>query len=134
VPMVKLLILIAVFFCTSVISVVTGSTSLITVPAMISLGIDPHVAIATNMLALTFMSVGGSVPFMRKGIVSGRRLPICVSLTVVGSGFGALLVLAVPIAALQIIVAIAMIAVAAFSVLDKSRHGRPARLVFPRSA
>lgn len=56
----KLSVLITVFFFTSVISVVTGSTSLITVPVMIALGIEAHVAVATNMLALTFMSVGGS--------------------------------------------------------------------------
>jgi len=53
----KLSVLIAVFFVTSVISVVTGSTSLITIPVMIALGIEAHVAVATNMLALTFMSV-----------------------------------------------------------------------------
>ena len=52
----KLTALITVFFFTSVISVVTGSTSLITVPVMIALGIEAHVAVATNMLALTFMS------------------------------------------------------------------------------
>ena len=54
-PTSKLLVLVAIFFVTSVISVVTGSTSLITVPAMIALGIEAHVAVATNMLALTFM-------------------------------------------------------------------------------
>jgi uncharacterized membrane protein YfcA len=62
----KLIILIAVFFFTSVLSVITGSTSLITVPVMIGLGIEAHTAIATNMLALTFMSVGGSVPFLSR--------------------------------------------------------------------
>jgi hypothetical protein len=59
----KLSILIGAFFLTSVVSAVTGSTSLITVPVMIALGIEPHVAIATNMLALTFMSAGASLPF-----------------------------------------------------------------------
>jgi hypothetical protein len=62
-----LIILILVFFATSVISVVTGSTSLITIPVMISLGIDPRVAIATNMLALTLMSIGGFTPFVEAG-------------------------------------------------------------------
>jgi hypothetical protein len=61
----KLALLVAVFFLTSVISVVIGSTSLITVPVVISLGIEAHVAVATNMLA--FMSVGGSLPFMGRG-------------------------------------------------------------------
>jgi uncharacterized membrane protein YfcA len=47
-------------FSTSAISVVTGSTSLITVPVMFQFDIDPRTAVATNMFALTFMSVGGS--------------------------------------------------------------------------
>ncbi len=54
----RIFTLVTMFFLTSVISVVTGSTSLITVPVMIALGIEAHVAVATNMLALTFMSVG----------------------------------------------------------------------------
>jgi uncharacterized membrane protein YfcA len=54
VPAGKLLVLVAIFFLTSVITVVTGSTSLITVPVMIALGIEAHVAVATNM-ALTFL-------------------------------------------------------------------------------
>jgi uncharacterized protein len=79
-----------VFFATSVISVVTGSTSLITIPVMISLGIDPRVAIATNMLALTLMSIGGFAPFVGKRVISRSRLPVSIALTVAGSGIGAL--------------------------------------------
>lgn len=55
-----LYILVGVFFLASVFSVATGSTSLITVSATINLGTEAHVAVATNMLALKFMSVGGS--------------------------------------------------------------------------
>jgi hypothetical protein len=72
VPASKLAILVAVFFVTSVISIVTGSTSLITVPVMIAFGVEPHVAVATNMMALIFMSVGGSLPFARKGVVENN--------------------------------------------------------------
>jgi uncharacterized protein len=118
--MAKIVVLIAVFFFTSLISVVTGSTSLITVPVMIAFGIEAHVAIATNMLALTFMSVGGSVPFIGKGILNRRRLPFSVALTIVGSGLGALLVLNVPVRALQMVIAFAMIAVAVFSLLNRN--------------
>ena len=119
VPTAKLLILVAVFFFTSILSVVTGSTSLITVPVMISLGIEAHVAIATNMLALTSMSVGGSIPFAGKGIISRSRLGISLPLTVVGSAMGALLLLAVPVRPLRVIIAVAMIAVAAFSIANQ---------------
>ena len=47
----KLLTLILIFFLTSVVSVVTGSTSLITVPVMIAVGIEPHVAVAMVIFA-----------------------------------------------------------------------------------
>jgi uncharacterized protein len=94
--------------------VVTGSTSLITVPVMISVGIEPHVAIATNMLALTLMSVGDSLPFLRNGVVSRKGLRASIGLTVVGSALGALLVLDVPIQTLRIVIAFAMTAVALF--------------------
>jgi uncharacterized membrane protein YfcA len=108
-----------VFFLTSLISVATGSTSLITVPVMVALGIEAHVAVATNMLALTFMSVGGSLPFMGKGVLSRSRLLPSIVLTIIGSGLGALLLLTVPLKALQITIAVAMIGVAVFSILNK---------------
>jgi uncharacterized membrane protein YfcA len=116
----KLFALVAVFFFTSVISVVTGSTSLITVPVMIALGIEAHVAVATNMLALIFMSVGGSLPFMGKGVFSRSRLLPSIALTIIGSGLGAFLLLSVPLKALQITIAVAMIGVAVFSLLNKN--------------
>jgi hypothetical protein len=36
---------------------------------MIAMGIEPHVAVATNMMALIFMRVGGSLPFAQKGVI-----------------------------------------------------------------
>jgi uncharacterized membrane protein YfcA len=129
----KIFALIVVFFLASVISVVTGSTSLITVPVMIALGIEAHVAIATNMLALTFMSVGGSLPFMGKGVLSRSRLLPSIVLTTIGSGWGALLLLTAPLKALQLIIAVAMIAVAVFSLLNENlgqaSHDAPASRV-----
>jgi uncharacterized membrane protein YfcA len=119
VPASKLIILVIVFFLTSVVSVVTGSTSLITVPVMIEFGIDPHVAVATNLMALVFMSVGGSLPFVRTGVLQRRLLPVTVVLTLLGSAVGALLLLRVPVGALQLTIAIAMIAVAGFSLVRR---------------
>ena len=114
-PTAELLVLVAVFFLTSIVSVVTGSTSLITVPVMIAFGMEPHIAIATNMLALTFMSVGGSVPFVRSSAIRRNFLPMSILLTVVGSGLGAMILLTVPLRALQLTIAVAMIAVTIFT-------------------
>ena len=120
-PLGKLVIVAVVFLLTSSISVVTGSTSLITVPVLIAFGIEPHVAVATNMLALVFMSAGGSLPFAKKGVIERRILPLGISLTVLGSAVGAFLLLSIPTGALQLTIAAAMIAVAVFSLL---RHDR----------
>jgi uncharacterized protein len=122
VPSPHLLILIAIFFLTSILSVATGSTSLITVPAMISLGIEAHVAVETNMMALTFMSIGGSLPFIRPRVIHHSYLRLSVLLTVVGSALGAFLLLGTPVRALQFVVAVFMIAVAIFT-LSKRDFG-----------
>jgi uncharacterized protein len=118
-PPMRLTILIAVFFLTSVFSVVTGSTSLITVPVMISLGVEPHIAVATNMLALTFMSLGGSMPFMRRGAIQRTYLLPSIALTIAGSALGALLLLAIPVRTLRLTVAVAMIAITIFTIWKK---------------
>jgi uncharacterized protein len=119
-----LVCLIAVFALTAFISVVTGGTSLITVPVMMQLGIEPHVAVATNMLSLVFLSLGGAVPFLNSGHIPRRRLPALACLTLVGSVLGALLLLVVPARAIPMVVAVAMIMVVVFT-LAKS-NGRVA--------
>jgi uncharacterized membrane protein YfcA len=109
--------LVVIFFLTSAISVVTGSTSLITVPAMLQFHMEPRTALATNMFALTLMSVGGTLPFLRGPDLNRKRLPLLVSFTLVGSAIGAFLLLRVPTRSVPMIVSVAVIAVAAFSVL-----------------
>src|SRR5579863_580870 len=115
----KLLTLVTVFFVTSIISVVTGSTSLITVPVMIQCGMEPHIAVATNMFALIFLSAGGLTPLWKSGSLPRRQLPLATILTIVGSVAGALLLTDVPVRSLQLVIAVAMITVALFSLLKR---------------
>jgi uncharacterized membrane protein YfcA len=112
---IQLIILIAVFFVTSIISVITGSTSLITIPIMLQIGIEPRIALATNMMALTFMSVGATLPFLKQKTINISRLPILISLTLIGSAIGAGLLLIVSSKALPQLVSVFMIAVVIFS-------------------
>ena len=115
----QLLILIIVFLLTSVIGVVTGSNSLIAVPAMFQVGIEPRTAVATNMFALVFMSAGGTIPFLRQGSINVRALWPLIALTVVSSACGAFLVGIIPVGGIKLIVSAAMIAVVLFSVLKR---------------
>jgi uncharacterized membrane protein YfcA len=130
----ELAALAVLFFLTSVVGVVTGSNSLITVPAMFQFGIDPRVAVATNMFGLTFMAAGGTLPFLGKGTIDRKRLPALIILTLLGSVTGALLLLVIPSRALPLIISASMIAVALFTILKRdagvvSRPGKGSRAV-----
>ena len=116
---IQILILTAVFLIASAICFITGSTSLITVPVMLQFGVEPRTALATNMLALTFMSVGGTLPFIGKGVIDRYRLPLLIFLTLFGSILGALLVLIVPSKSMPLIITISMIAVTVISILKR---------------
>ena len=120
-----LAVLILLFFATSAVGVVTGSHSLITVPVMYQFGIDSRVAVATNMFGLTFMSIGGALPFVGKGVFDRRRLPAFIIITVVGSTLGALLVGLISSQAMPLIISISMIAVTVFSFLRRKTGVEP---------
>lgn len=113
------ILLLLIFFFTSVIGVVTGANSLITIPVMLQFGIDPRVATATNMLALTFMSIGGALPFVGKNVFDRKRLPLFIVLTLLASAIGAWLVTLVPAEAMSFLIAFFMLGVAIFVILNR---------------
>jgi hypothetical protein len=112
---VELIVLIVIFLLTSVVGVVTGSNSLIAVPAMFQVGIDEKVAIATNMFGLTFMAVGGTIPFLRQGKIEAEKLTPLIVLTLIGSALGALLVGYITNQSIKLIVSVSMFVVVVFS-------------------
>lgn len=117
-----LVVLIIVFFLTSVVGVVTGSNSLIAVPAMFQAGIDPKTAVATNMFGLVFMAVGGTIPFVRQGKIDYGKVSPLIVLTVISSAIGAAIVGYISNEAIKLIVSLAMIAIVIFTIV-KRRSG-----------
>ncbi len=115
-----LIVLIIVFFLTCLVGVVTGSNSLITVPVMFQAGIEPKVAVATNMFGLTFMSVGATIPFLRGGVIDYRRMPWLIILTLVSSTIGAILVGLITNQSIKIIVSVSMIIVVIFTLTKRN--------------
>lgn len=124
-PTYALIILIAVFFVTSVVGVVTGSNSLIAVPVMFQFGVEPRVAVATNMFGLLFMSVGATIPFLRQKKIDVKKISPLIILTIVASAIGAMLVGIISNANIKLIVTIAMITVAVFSFLHRNKGTEP---------
>ena len=112
-------LLVLLFFITSAVGVVTGSNSLITVPVMFQFGIDPKVAVATNMFGLTFMAIGATIPFLRQGAIDKRKVSPLIVLTVVGSAIGAALVGFISDKTMPIIVSVSMIIVTVFTLIKR---------------
>lgn len=103
----------------SAIGVVTGSNSLVTVPVMFQFGIDPKIAVATNMFGLTFMNIGATIPFLKQGIIDKKKISPLVVLTLISSAIGAMLVGFITNESIKIIVSVAMISVALFILLKR---------------
>jgi uncharacterized membrane protein YfcA len=125
-PTSLLILLILLFFVTSAVGVVTGSNSLVTVPVMFQFGVEPKVAVATNMFGLTFMSIGATLPFLKQSAIDFKKLSPLVLLTLVGSALGAALVGLISSRAIPIIVSVSMIAVAVFTIWKRNAGvGKP---------
>jgi uncharacterized protein len=114
-----LIVLIILFFATSVIGVVTGSNSLITVPVMFQFGVDPKVAVATNMFGLTFMNVGATIPFLRRGAIDHQKTTPLIAITLVASAIGAALVSLITSQNVKLLVSVAMIGVTVFTLVKR---------------
>lgn len=111
--------LIVLFALMSAIGVVTGSNSLVTVPVMIQFGIDPKIAVATNMFGLTFMNIGATIPFLKQGIIDKKKISPLVILTLISSAIGAMLAASITNQSMKVIVSVAMISVALFILLKR---------------
>jgi len=81
---------------------------------MFQFGIDPKVAVATNMFGLTFMSIGASIPFLRQGTVDLKKISPLLGLTLISSALGALLAVMISGDSLKLTISAAMIGVALF--------------------
>ena len=124
-------ILLVIFLVTSIVGVVTGSNSLITVPAMFQFHIEPRVAVATNMFGLVFMTAGSTIPFIRQKTVDLKKVSPLLIITAVSSALGAMLVGHISAEGIKTLVSVSMIAVAIFIVVNPGKgttaEVRPAR-------
>jgi len=104
----------SIIFFTSIIGgffgTLVGGTSLITIPALIFLGLPPHTAIGTDRLGIAGLTIVGWHKFHQKGLI---HYPISLGMgvaAVIGSFLEANLVLQISMGLLRKIIAIATIA------------------------
>ncbi|MEH6530456.1 MAG: TSUP family transporter [Photobacterium frigidiphilum] len=74
------------------IDAIAGGGGMITVPALLAVGVPPAQALATNKLQGSFGSFSASLYFVRNGFVNLKEMRNAIVFTFIGSAIGALLV------------------------------------------
>ena len=106
---------------TGAIGAITGGNSLINVPIMITVGMSARQAVATNMFAVTFMTVSATARFARAGQLRRELLLPLGIITLVTSAVGAEVAVKLPESVVKIVVGVSMAALVLFIALDRRR-------------
>jgi uncharacterized membrane protein YfcA len=110
----RVALLAGIEFIAAVLGAITGSTSLVTVPAMILAGMDASSAVGTNMLALVFLSAGATLRFQRAHSIPRHPTLGLAIVSIPGSLVGALVATLLRASVLRAVVAVAVIVMAVF--------------------
>ena len=86
------------------ISVTAGGGTLVGIPLLMVIGLNPYAAIATNKFAIIGSFVTGSITYRQGGVTNDRSLKLMAIIALFGSLIGANLVFAIEMQTLKIIV------------------------------
>lgn len=75
-------------FCAAFIDAVAGGGGLISLPAFLAAGLDPHVALGTNKLAAFFSTSGSAFKFARSGKVNWSLIKFLIPFSFLGAVLG----------------------------------------------
>ena len=96
------------------IDAIAGGGGLITIPVLLSLGMPPAVALATNKLQASTGAFASALYFVRKGMVDLREMGTAVFFTFIGSVFGGWLLLRIDATSLELAIPILLILIALY--------------------
>jgi uncharacterized membrane protein YfcA len=127
-----LLALAAVGMLAGFVDAIAGGGGMISLPALLSAGLPPVAALATNKLQSVFGTAMAALTYWRRGFVSLKALVPAIALTYAGSLLGALVVRQVDISLLDVAVPVALIAIALYFLFapNLSDADKAARLPF----
>ncbi len=114
------IVLLAVFgFVAAFIDSTVGGGGLISLPALLGLGMPPYLALGTNKLAGTISSATSSYTFIKSGKFDKKLMLILFPVSLVGAYFGAKTVLFVPQEFLKTLVVIMMALIFVYTLFNK---------------
>jgi hypothetical protein len=130
-----LLLLFVAAFIAGFVDSIAGGGGLITIPAMLIVGIPPLQTLGTNKLQSMFGAASATIAYARKGHVDlKKQLPMAV-MAVAGGAIGALIATVVPGSVLRALMPFLLVAIALYFALkpnlsDDDRHQRITPFLF----
>lgn len=115
-PLTLLLLITAAFFA-GLIDAIAGGGGLITVPALMAIGLPPQVALGTNKLQASFGSGSAMLHFVRSGTVKLSECMTGIFWTAAGAGAGVLAIQRLDPAILRQLVPWMLLIIAAYTLL-----------------
>ena len=127
-----LLALAAVGMLAGFVDAIAGGGGMIALPALLSAGLPPVAALATNKMQSVFGTGMAAITYWRRGFVSLKALVPAVALTYAGSLLGALAVKQIDVSLLDVAVPVALIGIALYFLFapNLSDADKAARLPF----
>jgi len=115
---------------------IAGGGGIITLPALLAVGIAPHEALATNKLQSSFGSFTSAINYARLGLMNPKELIIGVVFTLIGAGIGAIVVQQFKADSLVFLIIIMLIVIFVYTFLTpnlgaiKQEHKMPHTLFY----
>ncbi|MCL9781459.1 TSUP family transporter [Vibrio sp. S4M6] len=123
-----LIILFLVATAAGFIDAMAGGGGMLTVPALLAVGVPPTQALATNKLQGTFGSFSASWYFVRRGVIRLNDIKVYILWTFVGAALGAELVQVIDVNVLTSLIPALLIAISLyflFAPKTKVHEGKP---------
>ncbi|MRI32218.1 hypothetical protein EOPP23_04325 [Endozoicomonas sp. OPT23] len=98
---------------------IAGGGGLITVPALLAVGLSPAQALATNKLQSCGGSFTASLYFVRRGLVSLKEMRFAIAMTFIGSAFGTILVQSIDASVMEKVIPFLILGIAVYFILSK---------------
>ena len=113
-------IIVLLFFVAAIagwVDVIAGGGGLLTIPALILVGVPPAAAVATNKLQGSFGTAIASVYFVRKGAVDLTKIKLPICMTLLGSLAGSWFILQIDATALALFLPVLLVATGLYFLL-----------------
>ncbi len=112
-------------FFAGIINTLAGSGSLLTLPALLFLGLPAHLANGTNRVGILAQTFVGALTLYRKGHIKVGYDAWYIVPTILGSGLGAWIALEIPEATMRTVIGVVMLLLLVVILFNYSELLRP---------